>query len=242
MSWNVLALGSALGCMMAAGVAQTPQLRPERFSESLTDRVRTSGTLLAGVFLGDARDSFQPDAIHLPLRSVTGGLGICLRVVSRDGRYRGLAEYRLPGEVVPMPRLDFTSEYKPVLSRMAPGQIAIRATRSAVCSDITEGPVIPAIMGAAQTMPGSRRNLVALLNPGEAQVTARLLNAQREGLGGSTVRCSRFTEGVSIVFSHMCELPLPAQFAAAQIVLELVVTELADGRTARHFAIDLSGL
>lgn len=237
----VMALGVAFGAASGAA-AETLRLRADRFDEQLTDRVRTSGSLLAGVYVGRMSDLFQPGAIGLPVGSGSRGEMICLRVASRDGRYRGLAQYRVATDAVATPVLEFNTAYMAALTRMPLSQIAARITRAATCTDAVDGPIIPAVLGSSGALSADARRLVILLNPGEARVTARLLSAAGEALGTEANRCTRLAEGASIVFSHACELALPQPSAGSRVNLELVIIELADGRSVRKFDLDLSGL
>lgn len=207
-------------------------------SETLTDRVRTSGALLAGLHLGRGTGAFDAKNLRLTVHPGLRGESICLRLSSRDGRYRGMARYVVATDSANAPLLDFQTRYPAELSRTPVAELAARTVRSATCDDGTDGPLVPVVFGPS---PETARptSLIALVNPGEARVTARLIGADGRISLSEAVACRRLTEGASIVYSHVCDTPLPESLPSGRAFLELTIVELTEGRSVRRYDIEL---
>jgi hypothetical protein len=214
-----------------ASVAQQPvvvtgEVRSERLNDQV---VRVSGRLLVGLHLGRAGDKkFDKDS----LRTTFSGLGpFCLQISSRDGRYRGLFEFRSPPTSAVLSQLKFESQFKEDLARFSQREVATRIVSTATCDDAATGVLLPVVTGDEAGV------LTALINPGDATVFARLFATDGSPLGERRVRCARASEGIRTAFSHSCELTLPKGWIGGTANLNLTIDEV--GGTPRTEQISI---
>ena len=205
------------------------------FNERLMDRVPTSGRMLVGLHLGIPSGRFDPGQIVLPARSQADGGSICLRLATRDGRYRAIANYQLPAGVAGERTLSLPTRVGEQLKTMAANDFAVNSVVAAQCDEAADGLLVPV------RLPGARGNdvLTVAVNAADGTVAARLLSADGKSLTGSAVRCVPPGPDHRIVFSHLCSLPLGASVPAGRAVLEVTIIELTDGRSIRRYDIEL---
>ena len=119
------------------GMAQTRLLEPvgplvERFTDAVP-------TLLAGVHWGKLSDKFRTGNLGLQAIKSPRPRNVCVRVASRDSRYRGLAPYLIPPNSESPSRLLFNSQYSDQLEQMPAGAVAVKAIIAGECSDAASG-------------------------------------------------------------------------------------------------------
>lgn len=234
--------GVAGGCVVLLGTATIPaSAQTGRLAasgglvERLTDRVPTSGVLVAGIHVGSSEDRFSPDRLGLHLNSDLRGKSVCVRVATRDGRYRALGLYKVGSYTSTTPGLEFRSSHLSALETMPANVFAVRAVVATGCDDATAGSIVPATLSGAA--PATR--LVVLLNPGDANARIRLLSTDGAPLSGEPVRCRTVVGGPRIAFTQTCELDLSGAGLNARGVLEIVLVELTEGRSVHRFNIEL---
>jgi hypothetical protein len=218
------------------GVAQTRPLEPVgQLVERLTDVVPTSGLLLAGVHWGKSSDKFKTGNLGLQLFKSSQPRNVCVRVATRDGRYRGLASYLVPPNPESPSRLLFESRYINELEQMQAGDFAVKAIVAGECGDAASGVLIPAVVGAG---PGPQP-LIVLLSPNDATARARIVSRDGKPLSGDAVRCQSAGPGTRIAYSHTCEISLTDSTFSGRAILEIVLVELTDGRSVKPYDIEI---
>jgi hypothetical protein len=241
MQWSKLR-NSVLNCSAAlavavlsagASVAQQPvvvtgEVRSERLNDQV---VRVSGRLLVGLHLGRTGDlKFDKER----LRATLSGQGpFCLQISSRDGRYRGLVEFRNPPTGAALSYLKFKSEFEKDLARFSQREVATRIVSTAACDDAATGALLPVVTGDEAGV------LTALINPGDATVFARLIATDGSALGERRVRCARASEGVRTAFSHSCELTIPQGWVGGTAKLHLTIDEVGGSPRTEQISIIL---
>jgi hypothetical protein len=216
----LLALGLGL-CISAGADAQKLSAKAE-IDERYTDTAQTSGFLLAGVVYGSIDGLFDPDSLSLHAPTSPSSESLCFRLASRDGRYRGLAEYTAPLPSPGFAYLDFRSRYSDRLRKLRASDLAPRMITSKNCQDGSIGTVIPVSLSGAR----NAQSLLALINPGEARVSAQIVDATGHTVTGGWMPCENATTGANVVFTQTCKLALDGTAARGQATLELRIVEL----------------
>jgi len=218
------------------GMAQTRPLQPVgQLVERLTDAVPTSGLLLAGVHWGKSADKFRTGNLGLQLFKSPQPRNVCVRVATRDGRYRGLASYLVPPNPESPSRLLFESKYVNQLEQLPAGDFAVKAIVAGECNDAASGVIIPAVVGAG---PGPQP-LMVFLSPNDATARARIVSRDGKPLSGDAVRCQSAGPGTRIAYSHICEISLTDFTFSGRAVLEIILVELTDGRSVKPYEIEI---
>ena len=224
------------------GRAQSSTLEPlgNRLVERLTDGVPTSGLLLAGVHWGRAAgnagtETFRKENLGLQLSQGLEGRKVCVRVTTRDGRYRGMASYTVLAGTPARATLGFPSGYLPVLQQMPVADFAVRAIVTDDCGDASKGTIIPAVVSPRP----SSGILTVYLNPGDATARARLVAPDGRTLSGEAVRCQSVGPGTKIAYSHVCELTISEPGYSGRASLEVMLVELTDGISRSKFDIEI---
>jgi hypothetical protein len=218
------------------GMAQTRPLEPVgQLVERLTDSVPTSGLLVAGVHWGKSSDKFRTGNLGLQLFKSPQPRNVCVRVATRDGRYRGLASYVVPPNPDSPSRLQFKSQYANELEQLPAGDFAVKAIVAGECGDAASGVIIPAVVGAGSTPP----SLVVFLSPNDATARARIVSRDGKPLSGDAVRCQSAGPGIRIAYSHTCDISLTDSTFSGRAMLEIILVELTDGRSVKPYEIEI---
>jgi hypothetical protein len=223
-------------CTCSDGMAQTRPLEPVgQLVERLTDTVPTSGLLLAGVHWGKSSATFKTSDLGLQLFRSAQPRNVCVRVATRDGRYRGLASYLVPPNPDSPSRLLFASQYARQLEQMPASDFAVKAIIARECSDAASGVIIPAVIGAESTP----QSLIVFLSPNDATARARVVSFDGKPLSGDPVRCQSAGPGTRIAYSHICEVSLTDPAFAGRAILEIILVELTEGRSVKSYEIEI---
>jgi hypothetical protein len=220
----------------SGGMAQTRPLEPVgQLVERLTDTVPTSGLLLAGVHWGKSSDKFRTGNLGLQLFKSPQPRNVCVRIATRDGRYRGLAAYVVPPNPDNPSRLQFKSQYTNELEQMPASDFAIKAVVVSECGDAASGVIIPAVVGAEP----SPQSLIVFLSPNDATARARIVSRDGKPLSGDPVRCQSAGPGTRIAYSHTCEVSLTDPTFSGRAILEIILVELTEGRSVKSYEIEI---
>lgn len=218
------------------GVAQTRPLQPVgQLVERLTDAVPTSGLLLAGVHWGKSSGKFRTSNLGLQLFKSPQPRNVCVRVATRDGRYRGLASYLVPPNPDSPSLLLFKSQYANQLEQMPVSDFAVKAVIADECNDAVSGVIIPAVVGAES----APQSLIVFLSPNDATTRARVVSRDGTSLSGDAVRCQSVGPGTRIAYSHACEISLADSTFSGRAILEIVLIELTGGRSIKPYDIEI---
>lgn len=201
-------LGAALSDVAGSSAASAQELQlVGPFREVLADRAPVSGRVLVGIRLGSASGPFQPSDLRLGAQP-SDGASLCVRVVTRDGRYYALNGYTVasrsgPGTIPYRTRL---------LDGYDAADVAVRVVETNDCHDDAEGRLLP----TSTSRTPQDRELTVLLNPGRARASARLTADPRDD-----VTCDPPGEGPRTAFGAVCKLPVPDGAEAATLTVTL---------------------
>ena len=173
------------------------------------------GASIVGLRLDSPPSEFDPKGIRVLL-----GKGdalkdfLCVRFISRDGRYSAQARYRLASGVGPAPVLETKTSYEKQLAGYKSSDIAIMARSATSCDDPKGGDLFAVAFGAP-----SNGQLVVLINGGDARVRAQL--GQNNKAVTQPVVCSLAPGQVRVGFTQECRLNLPPNIAPGSYQLSI---------------------
>ena len=175
------------------------------------------GVSIVGVRLDGPAREFNPNAVRAMLGDGDNARPfLCVRFISRDGRYSARARYKLAAGTDPTPLLEIRTEYGQQLSGYSFSDIAIVASSAKTCENPKDGSFFAVAPGAAVNS-----QLVVLIS-GDARVQAQLRQSNKPIV--PPVVCSPVA-GVRIGFTQECRFDLPP--TAASGVYQLSVGETA---------------
>jgi hypothetical protein len=224
-----------LAVLLPLGARAQPLVAKGGIDERYTDRAQTSGFLVAGLVQGALDGAFNPDGLGFNAVSASPVGTLCFRLSSRDGRYRGLAEYVQASPSPGFAFLQFKSRFQDQLKALRLSDLAPRLVAAGGCSERTSGTIIPVSLSGGK----AGGSLVALINPGDARVSARIIGADGKALTGGSTPCETIPLGANIVYSQICRLTLDPTAERGRAVLELTIVELMSGRSIEKVDIQL---
>lgn len=213
-----------LGVAVGAGAAILPALAqspatvlkledPGGFVEAYLEQPPQSanrgavvGATIVGVRLDGPDAPFDPANVRVRLGAAAAASNgkLCLKVISRDGRYFARGQYPASAGSDPAPIVEFKTAYKAILAGYSNRDVAASAFRSANCNTQSDQQLV-----ASQLTPTAAPNsLVVQIRAGEARVRAQL--AQGTTAIGEPVLCNRFNSGSTVGYTGECALKLPA--------------------------------
>ncbi|MBV9078605.1 MAG: hypothetical protein JO048_14125 [Methylobacteriaceae bacterium] len=204
----MVALGVALApCLVMAQDVKAIPLDPGSFYETFLDTpIATRGALvgasIVGLRLASGSLPFDPTRLRLA-RVPDGAQPICLKIISRDGRYFARARYK-PAGTAEAP-FEYPSHVRDRLGTYREADMAVAATN---CADGKGQDFLAARYDADG--PGFSE-LVVQVRAGDARIRAQL-GADNQPLGPAVI-CQPVRDGPSVGFSLECTLPLPADRA-----------------------------
>ncbi|MFN3890355.1 MAG: hypothetical protein ACK4MV_08155 [Beijerinckiaceae bacterium] len=180
---------------------------PEAFRETYlaqiapqsANRAALVGVALVGIHTGPESQPFDPSRLEVLLPPKPAGRSLCVRIISRDGRYSAQGRYILAGPANARARLEFTTQFEKVLRGYAGADIAVHAFSADTCSNPEKTEHI--IFSSSQ----SNEFLVLKLRGGDARVRAQLGRAGKPV--SSPVLCDQ-ADGVRVGFTSYCQLPV----------------------------------
>jgi hypothetical protein len=218
---------AAAGCVALLQVApamcadQVLQLADDKsFYESYLDtppvtRGRVVGATIVGLRLQGATTAFRPGDLRIALGRGTRPEILCLRVLSRDGRYFARAQYRTAGISDDEPRVDFRSSYQDKLAAYGSGDIAVSVVGAdKACDERKAGQFLAATLERTDAPEG----LVIQVRAGDARIRAQL--GRNNAAIGAAVLCDK-RAGPAIGFTHECAIALPKPLSPGVYQLSL---------------------
>jgi hypothetical protein len=196
-------------------------------------RGATVGAAIIGIRLADESSSFNPEEIRAQLGRERPEQ-LCLKIISRDGRYFARARYRTEGVSAEAPRLAFQSSYGQKLESYGSSDIAVSLmAASKVCDERGNRAFVATALGPKS----SRQRLLVQLRAGDARVRAQL--GKDNVALGSPVLCEK-TPAPAIAFTHQCALDLPAPLAPSTYQLSIGETGARGEINVKTYAVVLS--
>jgi hypothetical protein len=194
----------------------------------------TVGTTLVGVTLDGAAAPFDPGNVRVRLGSgaPAPGESLCLKVISRDGRYFARAQYAAAAGGDPAPKVEFRTAYQAVLSGYSNRDVATTAYRAQNCNSQNGAQFV-----ASQLAPGAAGALLLQIRAGEARVRAQL--AQGTTPVGDAVLCTGYDSGTTVGFSAKCEIKLPPGVKSGQFQIIIGETSSTGDIKTRTYPLTL---
>ena len=180
------------------------------------NRGATVGAVIVGVRLDGPEAPFDPAALQVRLGAPgQSSARLCLKLISRDGRYFARGQYKAPTGSDPAPALEFRTSYKDLVTKFSNRDVAAAAYFATNCADASKSEYV-----ASQFSPQAvSERLVVQLRAGEARVRAQLL--QDKTPVGQPVLCDRYTDGSTSGFTSQCTVPLPKDIKSGAYQLAL---------------------
>jgi hypothetical protein len=193
------------------------------------------GATVVGVRLAGPAAAFKPEQIRVPLgHGVARPESLCLRMLSRDGRYFARGQYRIAASAADAPRITFNSSYKDKLSAYQAADVAVSFTAGGkTCDERKPGQLFAAALDVAE----APDKLVLQVRAGDARVRAQL--GQNNKAIGEAVLCEK-RSGPAIGFTHECALALPKPLAIGAYQLSVGETATAGDIAVKTFALILA--
>lgn len=191
--WILAALGESIYGQSVAEIT----VESGKFKESYDSAVPVSGSTIVGVRLGEAKGNVTVGDTQLAL--VTA-INICVRVVTRDGRFSANNIYKLSNPLSDVDRVRLspvTLNYAEVLSNYKLDDLAVSAfaARDGACLS-SEAAFLPHLV--SQQRPW--RYLTILVNS-SARYSVLLLEEKRK-----KVLCQRISQGPLIAYDQKCQI------------------------------------
>lgn len=236
----------AAGCVIASTLianAQEPRLAlsdPRAFRESFSASA-PSGTragtraveTLVGVRIGPADDPFDPASLRVAIGPSNAQGTLCLRMISRDGRYSASARYTRDTVTPAMPLLDVPTRFPNELRGIAKKDMAVQAFSAPDCADFARATELFATVNGSPT---ANDMLILQINAPASRVRAQLLRADAPVT--EAILCLPI-DGARVGFSNECRLPL-ATVRTGAYRLVMNETTSTGAQQSRTYAISLS--
>ena len=198
-------LSAGYGLLLTAYAANWPraELRSS-FDETLREEVPLSGTVLVGVAVPAAANSYAnnespPILVFVPSSIDTTDL--CVTVRSRDGRYRAQNRYKLtPDAQGVFVQLEFPTQYPKLLQTFRKDDVAVLAA-SGSCNNRKPKQFLPAAWG--EPAENATHTLELSVNGGRKKVTAEIV-----GTNMAPQKCRRIREAHRKAFDTTCALAI----------------------------------
>ncbi|MCJ2025145.1 hypothetical protein [Methylobacterium sp. J-067] len=157
---------------------------------------------------------------------------LCVRVLSRDGRYAAQARYRIVAATDPKAAIDYRTDYRTELSAYASSDMAVIARVGRSCESAKDLSIVPVSFGGS-----GGKEVVLQVSAGDARVRAQFgLNNQPLG---EAVLCAPPARGPAIGFTAECRLPIPSASHDDRYQLSIGETGSGGGIAVRTYAIIL---
>jgi hypothetical protein len=197
---------------------------PSAFYEAFLDQppqFRSPGSIVGVTIVGIRFDGpvtpFNPAILRVRVGdSAARSEGrLCLRVISRDGRYFARSQYNVGSGTEPMPLVEYHTAYGKILADYSNRDVAVSVFKSINCNDQTNAEFV-----AAQLTPNVTANeLLVQIRAGEARVRAQLVRDNTPVT--QQVLCTRLETGPTVGFSSQCAIKLPAGFKSGRYDLSI---------------------
>jgi hypothetical protein len=244
-SMNVVAVKAvvAIGLLIvpnARASGQTLQLA-EPLQEIFLDGLPRSrgtrsigGAFLVGLRLDGRAHRFEPKAVRILLGdNVPKPDLLCVRILSRDGRYAARGQYKLAVASDPTPLLDFPTRYLERLKDYMTTDFAMIAVSGKSCDNLKQSHLFVVADGDAT----NARQLIVQLHTGDEP--ARVQLGRDNDLLGPAVPCDRPANGPTLGYTAECALRLPTGFHAGGYQLSIRETGSGGETTIKTYSLVL---
>lgn len=200
----VLLSGGFVPHSVFAQSAMLPLADADSFRETMLDKpAATRGVLVGANIVGIRLDAparrYDPKEVRVGLGSIPENEMLCVRFISRDGRYSAQGRYKLNTGTPPNPVLEVKSSYEKQLGGYRTTDMAILAQSAKTCDGPKNANLFAVDLGASQT-----DDIVVQINAGDARVRAQL--GQNNAAVSDPVVCTPLADDVRAGFTQDCRL------------------------------------
>jgi hypothetical protein len=193
------------------------------------------GASIVGVHYRSQVTEFNPKSVRVLLGAADGKNDfLCVRFISRDGRYSAQARYKLAPSVGGEPLLETKTAYEKLLTAYKTSDIAISARSAKSCDNPKDGTLFAIDGGGAR-----QRQLVVLMNGGNARIRAQL--GQNSKALTQPVLCELVGGEVRVGFTQECKIDLPSDVMAGGYQLSIGETASTGEVAVKTYPITLYG-
>ena len=200
----VLAVMGLASQQVMSQVATLPLADADSFREVMLDKSPTTrgilvGASIVGIRLDGPPRRFDPKDVRVALGNAVASEMLCVKFISRDGRYSALGRYKLTTSTPPDPVLEVKSAYEKQLAGYKTTDMAILAQTAKSCDASKNANLFAVDLGTSQT-----GEIIVQLNAGDARVRAQL--GQNSAAVSDSVVCAPLAEDVRTGFTQDCRL------------------------------------
>lgn len=177
------------------------QLEELTFTDSYIREVPVSGTVRAGIFIGNPRDTIQNGTFFVKLPTINTSK-LCIDIVSRDGRYSAAIKYDIQNLLSGIYELPVLKKYKNSLNHVQQyksGDIAVLASLKENCNSTTKG-----FVPVRWDRPNFDDDLIILINSTNAFETSITWIDGRDTNHKS--KCLKLKGAEYVAFDTLCKL------------------------------------
>lgn len=192
------------------------------------------GATIVGLRLDGPIQKFDPNSVRVVLgeSEFTNDL-LCVRFISRDGRYAASARYKRDANVGTEPILETITAFTNQLTKYDTSEMAVVARAANSCDDSKNSKMFPIELGA-----GTSAQLVVQLEAGNARVRAQLKH-DNQIVSGPDI-CAETGGDIRVGFTLECRLRLPADIKPGGYQLTIGETDTAGEVSVRAYALELA--
>jgi len=193
------------------------------------------GASIVGVHYRSQVTEFNPKSVRVLLGSAEGVNDfLCVRYISRDGRYSAQARYKLAPGAGGEPLLETKTAYEQLLTGYKTSDIAISARSAKSCDNPKDATLFAIDGGGAR-----QRQLIVLMNGGNARIRAQL--GQNSKALTQPVLCEPVGGEVRVGFTQECRIDLPPDSVAGAYQLSIGETASTGEIAVKTYPITLYG-
>ncbi|MCB1800121.1 MAG: hypothetical protein KDI82_00390 [Gammaproteobacteria bacterium] len=197
-----LAFVCAATTLVGAAEETTASLKGEALQETYREQAPVSGQVVAGIALAGFGPGSNPVSLVVP--QALAGKSVCVRVLSRDGRYWSQNTFDLPRQIsTAVVELDYPSEYSEYLGSLTPDQLAIRVEGGECGQEQVLSPLLAGAPRSSAT--GEKKELLVFVNAARADT---YLVASDGRVPPNRKRCELIEEGRRTSFDTICTIEL----------------------------------
>lgn len=214
----------------ARGQDALPLVSPSAFREILASGP-VSGTRskhrivdpLVGLRSGTPDGGFDAHVLRVAIGATPPAGVLCMKVLSRDGRYSASAQYRTSAATAPVPRVEAPTAYGDQLKAFRSTDMAVQLFMAPGCDSAKATALYAAVIGP----PNFGDHVIVQVNAPASRVRAQFARGGQR-LGESAL-CKAIDSGPRVGFTAECRLSIVADIDKGNVSLVLNETR-SDGQ------------
>ncbi len=238
----ILAAFLAIVLVTPAGAQAIARLASPDFNESLSAISRSikaddklakvaAARTIVGLHYGKPSGPLLLDEIGLNVPKTAPPANLCVRVLTRDGRYWALNGYVLQRAVEDRLKFETSSKFgKELRERFKAEDAVVKVIAAKDCQETSSGALIPAIPPASQSLD----TLNVFINATGSRVAARIMDAKAKTLASGVCVQAR-----SEIISYTAECRFPLDQFDRRLAAKLQITLAGDNATTTIVTSDV---